>query len=176
MSLHLTFEGLAALKYSNYELNLIPPFPIQSSQCLKRKKKRSPIEHTRAVTHLLARALTVSIAGDADSLLFAPVSALQTLVLVLLVYDFHLHLADEEGHRTQPEADHAAHYGVMEEQRGHRQQHQPPQGQEAAEVRGPAKQHADTPQDEEGWKEKRTSALLWSSAAQIKQSMAHVAF
>lgn len=79
----------------------------------------------------------------------AALLALFTLVVVL-VDDLHLQAADVEGYGAQPEKTHAAHHGALDQQGGHGEQHQPPQGQEAAHVGGAAEGHAGAAQDEEG--------------------------
>lgn len=93
--------------------------------------------------------------GAAVAPVFAPLAALPALFLVLplllLVDDLHLQAADVEGYRAEPEEGDAAHHRALEQQRRHRQQHHPPEGEDAADVRGAAERHTHTSQDEEGW-------------------------
>lgn len=99
-----------------------------------------------------------AVVGAAVTSVFASLPAVLALVLVLrlllVVYDLHLEAADVERHRAEPEEGDAAHCGALEKQRRHGQEHHPPQGEEAADVRGAAEWHAHASKDEEGWAKK----------------------
>lgn len=119
--------------------------------------------HPRCLTRcLLVRPLAITVltvvmsavVGATVTPVFTPLAALPALILILsllpLMDDLHLQAADVERYCTEPEEGDAAHRGALEQQRWHRQQHHPPQGKKAANVRGTAKRHTHTSQDKEG--------------------------
>lgn len=100
------------------------------------------LEHLLFLWPLAVTVLTV--VGATVTPEFAPLPALSALILVLpllvpLVDDLHLQAADVQRYCTEPEEGDGAHSRSLEQQRWHRQQHHPPQGKEAANVRGAAK-------------------------------------
>lgn len=113
------------------------------------------IQHLlRSLAVIVLTVMMSAVVGAAVAPVLAPLAALPALLLILsllvLVDDFHLQPADVQRYRAQPEEGDAAHGCALEQQSRHRHQHHPPQGEEAADVRGAAERHAHASQDEEG--------------------------
>lgn len=109
-----------------------------------------------------------AVVGAAVTSVLASLSALPALLLILslliLMDDLHLEAADVERYRAKPEEGDTAHHCALEQQSRHRQQHHPPQGEEAADVGGTAKRHTHASQDEKGLGEQNDTVLLLMSS------------
>lgn len=135
---------------------------IQITQTLNQSQththKRLVIPGRPLLVLSLAAAFLAVLSAAVASLL-APLAALPALPLVLpllvLVDDLHFQPAYVKRYGAEPEEGDGAHHGPVEQHSWRRQQHQPPQGEEAAHVGGAAEQHAHTAQDEEGWSRKK---------------------
>lgn len=129
---------------TGYKLTLGLRLTMQAA-CIRTYEPLNP-RNAHVRLRLLVRAFAVTvprILGAAVAPELAPLAAfpalLLVLCLVLLVDDLHLQAADVQRYRTEPEEGDAAHHGALEQHGWHRQQHQPPQGKQAANVRGATK-------------------------------------